>query len=81
MIQSVFSFSCTLETLTFANFTLVISVVIASMNNGIVPLILSDHSNEQQIENENWQAWINIYKDKNGAMAFEKQVFGTWAKS
>lgn len=31
------------------------------------------------IDNENWQAWINIYKDKTGEMAFEKQPFGTWA--
>lgn len=34
-----------------------------------------------ELDNENWQAWINIYKDKNGEMAFEKQPFGTWAKA
>lgn len=34
-----------------------------------------------ELDNENWQAWINIYKDKSGAMAFEKQPFGTWAKA
>ena len=26
-----------------------------------------------EIDNENWQAWINIYKDGNGDMQFEKQ--------
>jgi len=34
-----------------------------------------------ELDNENWQAWINIYKDKNGAMAFKKQPFGTWSKA
>ncbi|MDD2791246.1 MAG: FAD-binding protein [Sulfurimonas sp.] len=34
-----------------------------------------------ELDNKNWQAWINIYKDKSGAMAFEKQPFGTWAKA
>lgn len=34
-----------------------------------------------ELDNKNWQAWINIYKDKNGAMAFEKQPFGTWSKA
>lgn len=33
------------------------------------------------MDTKNWQAWINIYKDKNGKMAFEKQPFGTWAKT
>ena len=32
------------------------------------------------MDTKNWQAWINIYKDENGKMAFEKQPFGTWAK-
>ena len=27
---------------------------------------------------ENWQAWINIYKDKDGSMKLEKQPFSTW---
>ena len=31
------------------------------------------------IDEKNWQAWINIYKDKNGKMQLEKQNFGTWA--
>lgn len=30
------------------------------------------------IDEKNWQAWINIYKDKNGKMKLEKQAFGTW---
>lgn len=30
------------------------------------------------MDNENWQAWINIYKGDNGDMQFEKQAFGTW---
>jgi succinate dehydrogenase/fumarate reductase flavoprotein subunit len=34
-----------------------------------------------KMDNENWQAWINIYKDENSKMAFEKQPFGTWAKA
>lgn len=34
-----------------------------------------------ELDNKNWQAWINIYKDKDGKMAFEKQAFGTWAKA
>lgn len=29
---------------------------------------------------DNWQAWINIYKDSNGEMAFEKQPFALWPK-
>ncbi|MGO3346149.1 MAG: FAD-dependent oxidoreductase [Marinomonas sp.] len=32
-----------------------------------------------EVDYENWQAWINIYQDENGVMAFEKQPFGTWA--
>ena len=32
------------------------------------------------MDTKNWEAWINIYKDENGKMAFEKQPFGTWAK-
>ncbi len=30
------------------------------------------------IDYKNWQAWINIYKDDNGDMQFEKQPFGKW---
>ncbi len=33
------------------------------------------------VDNENWQAWINIYKDSDGNMQLEKQVFGTWPVS
>ncbi len=33
------------------------------------------------VDYNNWQAWINIYKDSDGNMAFEKQPFGTWAKA
>lgn len=31
-------------------------------------------------DEKNWQAWINIYKGKNGEMKLEKQPFGTWSK-
>lgn len=31
-----------------------------------------------EIDEQNWQAWINIYKDDKGAMQFEKQPFGQW---
>ncbi len=30
------------------------------------------------IDNENWQAWINIFKDENGKMQLEKQDFDKW---
>jgi len=33
-----------------------------------------------ELDNKNWQAWINIYKSKKGKMKFEKQPFGTWPK-
>ncbi|RTE65397.1 FAD-binding protein [Amphritea opalescens] len=32
------------------------------------------------IDNENWQAWINIYKDEKGEMQLEKQHFNQWPK-
>ena len=31
-----------------------------------------------EIDNENWQAWINIFKGENGTMQFEKQPFNSW---
>ncbi|MDG3085714.1 FAD-binding protein [Vibrio hannami] len=31
-----------------------------------------------EIDYENWQAWLNLYKDENGEMQFEKQPFNTW---
>lgn len=34
-----------------------------------------------EIDNENWQAWINIYKDAEGNMQLEKQAFGSWPVS
>ncbi|MFI8622278.1 MAG: FAD-binding protein [Marinomonas sp.] len=34
-----------------------------------------------KIDDKNWQAWINIYQDEKGEMAFEKQPFGTWASA
>lgn len=34
-----------------------------------------------EIDNENWQAWINIYKDDQGSMQLEKQAFGSWPVS
>ncbi len=30
------------------------------------------------IDYKNWQAWINIHKDQNGEMIFEKQPFDKW---
>jgi succinate dehydrogenase/fumarate reductase flavoprotein subunit len=30
------------------------------------------------IDNENWQAWINIWQDENGQMQLEKQPFDMW---
>lgn len=30
------------------------------------------------LDNKNWQAWINIYKDSDGKMQFEKQAFESW---
>ena len=29
-------------------------------------------------DDQNWQAWINIYKGSDGTMQLEKQPFGTW---
>lgn len=31
-----------------------------------------------EMDNENWQAWINIFKGENGSMQLEKQHFNTW---
>lgn len=31
-----------------------------------------------EIDEENWQAWINIYKDPEGNMQLEKQPFDRW---
>jgi len=31
-----------------------------------------------EMDNENWQAWINIFKGKDGTMQFEKQPFNSW---
>jgi succinate dehydrogenase/fumarate reductase flavoprotein subunit len=30
------------------------------------------------MDEENWRAWINIFKGEDGTMQFEKQAFGTW---
>ena len=30
------------------------------------------------IDNDNWKAWINIYKGTDGSMQLEKQPFGGW---
>ena len=30
------------------------------------------------IDNENWEAWINIFKGEDGSMQFEKQPFNNW---
>jgi succinate dehydrogenase/fumarate reductase flavoprotein subunit len=32
-----------------------------------------------EMDNENWQAWINIFKGEDGEMQFEKQAFGSLA--
>ncbi|MFD0836205.1 FAD-dependent oxidoreductase [Mariniflexile aquimaris] len=32
-----------------------------------------------EMDNENWQAWINIFKAEDGTMQLEKQAFNTWA--
>lgn len=32
-----------------------------------------------EMDNENWQAWINIYKGDDGKMLFEKQPFSSWS--
>jgi succinate dehydrogenase/fumarate reductase flavoprotein subunit len=31
-----------------------------------------------EMDNENWKAWINIYKETDGTMKFEKQPFSLW---
>jgi len=31
-----------------------------------------------EIDDENWRAWINIYKDADGNMQLEKQPFDSW---
>ena len=31
-----------------------------------------------EIDNENWQVWLNIFKGEDGTMQFEKQPFNTW---
>jgi aspartate oxidase len=31
-----------------------------------------------EVDSKNWNAWINIYKSRNGSMKFEKQAFGSW---
>jgi len=30
------------------------------------------------LDDENWRAWINIFKDENGSMRLEKQAFDAW---
>lgn len=30
------------------------------------------------VDDENWRAWINIYKDDQGNMQLEKQAFDAW---
>jgi len=32
-----------------------------------------------ELDDANWQAWINIYKGDDGTMKMEKQPFGSWA--
>ncbi|WP_413701296.1 hypothetical protein ACLKMH_06315 [Psychromonas sp. KJ10-10] len=33
-----------------------------------------------EIDNKNWEAWINIHQDDQGKMVFEKQPFASWPK-
>ncbi len=33
------------------------------------------------LDHENWEAWINIFKGDDGEMKLEKQAFGTWLKA
>lgn len=33
-----------------------------------------------EIDDINWQAWLNIYQDSDGNMQLEKQPFATWPK-
>ena len=33
-----------------------------------------------EVDDENWQAWINIFKGPDGSMQFEKQPFDSWPK-
>jgi len=33
------------------------------------------------MDNENWQAWINLYQGEDGSMQLEKQPFGQWPKA
>ena len=32
-----------------------------------------------EMDDENWRAWINIFKGEDGEMRFEKQAFGQWS--
>ena len=32
-----------------------------------------------EMDTGNWNAWINIYKGRDGSMNLEKQPFDTWA--
>ena len=31
-----------------------------------------------EVDTENWEAWLNIFKGEDGTMQFEKQPFNTW---
>ncbi|MDO5977010.1 FAD-binding protein [Flavivirga jejuensis] len=31
-----------------------------------------------EMDNKNWQVWINIFKGENGETQLEKQAFNTW---
>lgn len=31
-----------------------------------------------EMDDTNWQSWINIYKGSDGSMQFEKQPFSNW---
>lgn len=33
-----------------------------------------------ELDDKNWNAWINIFKGADGTMHFEKQPFGSWPK-
>ena len=31
-----------------------------------------------EMDDENWQVWLNIFKGEDGVMQFEKQPFNSW---
>lgn len=50
------------------------------MNLFRIFLNLKNPIGNPDMDNENWQAWINIFKGENVEMRLEKQAFGSLAK-